>query len=342
MKKKIWLLALGLIFLVGCGSESSNEAGSKSSESSTTQIVEVAGEEEGDKTSEVTTTEEVQPTEDGNSSATKVDGIETLTTPFKKIATYDYAVADIFEEMDMDDQVEMALPTKTLPRYLEDYAAATDIGNSKEPDFEALKAFAPEVIFVGEGMEAFTKQLSEIAPVVQLKTDYSKYVESVNENARVLGKLYGETDDIEESIYENAQVVEEVQGQTSSSQETSLVLVTRGDEIRAFAEGSKLGWLYTEMGLTPADKELAKDEDGVVVDGSYIEKINPDRIFYMDLSDVAEGSNKGELTLLEGISQVKASQTGKIKKIDADAYVTSGGLRGIRELGEALRKIVSE
>ncbi len=340
MKKSIrWLLAclvFGLITLTGCDTATPTKALQTQSDGEESEA-QIKGEKkpESSETIDGTKTSE-EPKEKGT-----VEVVELPQNP-KKIVTFDYAVADLVSSLELEEEIELLMPSETLPKYLEVYATVPDVGSAQEPNFEVIKEFQPEIIFVTPQMQERTEELKKIAPVFVLPIDYGNYLESAYSNARTIGQMLDVPDQVEEKIYECSQIVEEVEGQLSSQSEITMVLLTEGDKIRVFGEKSKMGWLGAELGLNFVDTAIADDPDGVNVDTNYILGKDPERIFYIDMSEVEGESNRGEPIFIEELSETKAAVAEKIHRLTTSSYQVPGGLTAIATTGEEIRKIVSE
>ena len=49
----------------------------------------------------------------------------------------------------------------------------TNVGSLKEPDFEAIHAMQPDVIFISTRQAELYEQFAEIAPTVYVELDYT-------------------------------------------------------------------------------------------------------------------------------------------------------------------------
>lgn len=90
----------------------------------------------------------------------------------KRVAMLDLSVADTLDVLGIEPEA-VGVPKALMPAYLDKYRDGkyTDLGDIKNPDFETISKFAPDVIFINGRQEASYDELAKIAPVVDLKID---------------------------------------------------------------------------------------------------------------------------------------------------------------------------
>jgi len=88
----------------------------------------------------------------------------------EKVVVFDFGILDTLDELG----VEVAgVPQANVPGYLEKYEDEkyTNVGSLKEPDFEAIHALQPDVIFISARQAELYDQFKEIAPTIYIGID---------------------------------------------------------------------------------------------------------------------------------------------------------------------------
>ena len=110
----------------------------------------------------------------------------TVTKNPEKVVVFDFGILDTFDELG----IEVAgLPQANIPSYLSKYEDEkyTNLGSLKEPDFEAIHALKPDVIFISTRQAELYEELSEIAPTVYVGLDTAHYMDSFKQNMELVG-----------------------------------------------------------------------------------------------------------------------------------------------------------
>ena len=70
----------------------------------------------------------------------------------------------------------------------------------KEPDFEAIHAMQPDVIFISVLVKQnYMNNLHEIAPTVYVELDYTNTWSSFEKNMNLVGEIFDKKDEVQAS-----------------------------------------------------------------------------------------------------------------------------------------------
>src|SRR3954447_16437634 len=112
-------------------------------------------------------------------------GEAEVTKNPEKVVVFDFGILDTLDELGIE---VTGVPQATIPSYLKKYADKkyTNVGSLKEPDFEAIHALQPDVIFISARQAELYDQFAEIAPTVFIEFDYTKYMDSFEKNMNLI------------------------------------------------------------------------------------------------------------------------------------------------------------
>lgn len=249
----------------------------------------------------------------------------------KKVAIFDYGTLDTLDALGVE--AELALPLKDIPKSLEKYKdKAVDVGTLKEPDFEKLNEFKPDLIIISGRTEKSYEELSKIAPTVYTGLDYNNYMADLVKTTEMLGQIFGKEKEVSAKLDELSGQITAIQNEAKDLNKNVLVLLTNDGKISAYGKGSRFGWVFTDLGLKSADEAIEASTHGQEVNFEYISEKNPDVIVYVDRAKIAGGSKSGGDTLNNDlVNKTKAGQTSKIIALDAEAwYIVAGGLNATK------------
>lgn len=254
------------------------------------------------------------------------------------VVTFDLASLDTLTALGVE---VTGVPDAALPEYLEgDY---TPVGSLFEPDYEAVIALQPDLIIVAGRSASVYPQLAEIAPTIDLTVDGTDYFASARENAEILGEVFGEQDEIAAAFEDIDAKVADVRAAAEDAG-TGLFLMSNAGEISAYGIGSRYGWLYEELGVTPAVENVEAASHGDPVSFEFVLEADPDHLFVLD-RDAAigqEGSQSAEQVLdNDVIARTTAAQNDAITYLSStEWYIVGNGLTAldtmIGEVGKAL------
>lgn len=256
---------------------------------------------------------------------THAQGETTVAQNPQKVITFDFASLDTLDALG----VEIAgLPGSNLPEYLGEYAddKYLKVGTLFEPDYEAVAAAQPDLIIVAGRSSGAYPELATIAPTIDLSNDWTRFEASIKDNSRILGEIFGKTDEVEAMIETLDGKIATIKAKAPEAG-TALVVLTNAAEVTAFGPGSRFGWIHDSLGLAPAGTSVSAETHGDVVSFEYILEANPDWLFVID-RDAATGSGSSAAILdNELVGQTNAAKSGHVVTLDpVRSYIINGGL----------------
>ncbi|SUO94289.1 siderophore ABC transporter substrate-binding protein [Suttonella ornithocola] len=262
-------------------------------------------------------------------------GNVTISEMPKRIAVYDWAALDSLHSL--------GVPIGATTRPVEiDYLApvfaqAKTVGTLFEPDYEALAAYAPDLIITdGPGAVSY-EQLAKLAPTIDMTIDNSAIRESGQKRIAAFAQLFGKQKSAEkikatiDKAFANAQTAVKGHG-------NALVLSITGPKISAFGADSRLGsWLHKDIGMPAADTQLSNAPHGQPVTMEYVAKINPDWLIVLDRS-AALGEPAAAWATLDNqlIHHTTAWRKQQIIIMPAANYIAAGGAQQLIDAAEQL------
>ena len=133
-----------------------------------------AGQRTGLKKKRDTSTGNETPVEESTEITIKHElGEVVLEGTPEKVVVFDFGVLDTLDELGIE---VTGVPQSAVPPYLEKYAGSeyTNVGSLKEPDFEAIHALKPDVIFISARQADLYDEFTKIGKTVYLGIDYYK------------------------------------------------------------------------------------------------------------------------------------------------------------------------
>lgn len=257
----------------------------------------------------------------------------------EKVVVFDFGILDTLDELG----VEVAgVPQTAVPSYLKKYAGKeyTNVGSLKEPDFEAIHAMQPDVIFISARQAELYDQFAEIAPTVFVGLDYTKYMESFEKNMNLVGEIFGKEKEIAAELKEIEASVGELNKEASDIDKKGLVVLANEGKVSAYGPSSRFGIIHDVFGFGAADENIEVSTHGQSVTFEYIMETNPDVLFVID-RNVAVGGESGAKSTIENelVQKTTAYKEGKIVYLDPDAwYLSGGGLQSVKLMTEEIAK----
>lgn len=301
MKKKLsFFLLIAILSIVTAACSSSNETGTATKDTNT----------KSEASKEMTVAHEL--------------GETTVPTHPKKVVVFDMGTLDTLDKLGVE---VAAVPHEGLPSYLSKYESTTEnAGGLKEPDFEAISALAPDLILISARQAEAYDQLSEIAPTVYVGVDTTKYVESVETNITLLGKIFGKE---KAAADELAAVEEKIDALKASvpADKKGLVVLASGGKISAFGPNSRFGLIHDVFGIPAVDDQLEVSTHGQSISSEYIAEKNPDYLFVVDRDAVVAGGESTAKATVENdiVKNTNAYKEGQIVYLDPNYWYLSGG-----------------
>lgn len=255
----------------------------------------------------------------------------------KKVVVFDFGILDTLDQLGVE---VTGVPQTAVPAYLEKYADKkyTNVGSLKEPDFEAIHAMQPDVIFITTRQAELYDQFAEIAPTVYVELDYTNYMESFEKNMNLVGEIFDKKEEVASAVEEIKASVEELNKKASALDKKGLIVLANEGKVSAYGPSSRFGVIHDVFGFGAADKNIEVSTHGQSITMEYIMETNPDVLFVIDRNS-AVGGEAGAEKVIENelVKKTTAFKEDKIIYLDPDAwYLSGGGLQSVKLMAEEI------
>jgi len=251
--------------------------------------------------------------------------VEVQKNP-EKVVVFDWGILDTLDKLGV--KVAGIPKGGSVPPYISQYDddQYVNVGNLKEPDFEAISEIGPDLIIISGRQGESYDELKKIAPTIYLAIDTSRYVESFKENMEILGKIFGKEDEIQSELETIDKKIEEASKKIKETGKNALFVIANDGKVSAFGPGSRYGLMYDVLGFTPVDSNLDASTHGQSISFEYIAEKNPDYLFVVDRTAAVGGeSSAKEVIENDLVKNTKAYKEGHIVYLDPNYWYLSGG-----------------
>lgn len=264
-------------------------------------------------------------------------GETKITKNPEKVVVFDFGMLDTLDELG----IEVAgLPQSNIPSYLSKFEDEKyeNLGSLKEPDFEAIHALKPDVIFISGRQSSMYKELSEIAPTIYVGVDATKYMESFTGNMNMVAEIFGKEDEMKAELADIDTKIAAISEKTASNDDKALIVLGNEGKVSAYGLNSRFGIIHDVFGFKAADENLEVSTHGQSITFEYILETNPDTLFVID-RDAAVGNDASAKDSIENelVMKTNAFKNGKIFYLDPDYWYLSGG--GLLSMKEMIKEI---
>lgn len=320
--KKIFKIALmsvtAMALLVGCGSKDANSNSGASGDANVS----------------------TQPTADVNSDTITVKhskGETIVPIGAKKAVVFDMSILDTIDTLNIE--VELAVPTGSVPAYLSKYETAVNAGGIKEPDMEAIYTFKPDVIFISGRQSDYYEELNKIAPTVYVDLESATYLEDVKRNVSYVAQIFGKVTEAEAKLVELEEKIASVSELASNKEEKALIILTNNGSLSAYGKGSRFGLIHDTLNVKTADDTIEASTHGQEASYEYIAEVNPDILYVVDRTSVAGGTVDSQETLNNDlVNSTNAAKNEKIVFLDPECwYLSGGGLTSVNVMVDEIK-----
>lgn len=251
----------------------------------------------------------------------------------EKVVVFDFGVLDTLNELGI--QIT-ALPKATIPSYLEKFADEQyeNVGSLKEPDFEKIAEINPDVIIISGRQSTLYEQLEELAPVVYIDIDTTRYMESFEENLNILAQIFDKEEEINKHFNEIKKKIAALEEKAIESNQSALIILANEDKISAYGPKSRFGVIHDAFGLSPVDENIEASTHGMNVTFEYVLERDPDILYVIDRgAALGEESSAQQIVENSLVKRTKAYKSDKIIYLHPDYwYLSGGGLRSVTEM----------
>ena len=270
-------------------------------------------------------------------------GETTVKKNPQKVVVFDFGALDSLDQMGVD--IAGIPKSGTVPPYLEKFTADTyeNVGSLKEPDFEKLAVIEPDLIIISGRQAELYEEFTEIAPTISVELDLNNYIESFQNNMRMLGEIFGKEDFVEGELAKIDEKIKQVRAEVESLGENALIVLVNEGKVSAFGPKSRFGIIHDVLGFIPVDDRIEVTTHGQSISFEYIVEKNPDYLFVVDRTAVVGGEGSAQEVIENDlVKNTTAYQEGKIVYLDPNFWYLSGGglvslAEMINEVGEAIK-----
>ncbi|HHZ8726527.1 TPA: siderophore ABC transporter substrate-binding protein [Proteus mirabilis] len=256
-----------------------------------------------------------------------------------KVVLFDFGLYDSLVALGLADKV-VGLPLGNAPEYIKGRIAndVANVGGMKAPDFERLAELKPDLIIITGRQGASYEKLTNIAPTINLGTNSTNYLDSVEANIQLIGELFDKQQATQTQLATLNTVIEQAQKKAAGSDKKVLVLLHNAGNLMP----NNQSVIYDVVKAKKAElPPVAEEEKGKrrVVTSEMIAKVNPDVIFIIDRSE-AIGASKLEKNTFENdeVKTTSAYKNGGIVYLQSDLwYLSGGGLESLTQQIEAVQ-----
>lgn len=215
------------------------------------------------------------------------------------------------------------------------------VGSLFDPNFEAVYRAHPDLILIADRSRSHLKQLSEIAPTLDLTVDDRNLLVETERNALKLGELFGKSSVAAEKINNLDKSIENLKS-LASRQGRGLILLTSGGRMSAYGPGSRFGILHDTFGIKPVDPNLEVAVHGQPVSYEYLSKMQPDWLFVIDRDSAIGEDGVAASRLLDNalVHQTPAWKRNQVIFLDTDDWYMIG-LTGIGSLQRTVDSLIT-
>lgn len=249
----------------------------------------------------------------------------------KRVVVFDYGILEILDKLGIE---VIGVPKASLPSHLSKYSTEKyiDVGTLFEPNFELLYDLAPDLIIISSRQSSLYNEFDEVAPTIYLSIVNTSFLESFENNIKILEKIFTKEDKFTEYLEEIKEEVEELYNIASNSNLKALVLMVNTDSISALGIGSRYDIVHNEFGVKPADPNITVSTHGQTVTYEYILEVNPDIIYVIDRAVITEGTEIAKQLLNNSfVNQTKAAVNNKIIYLSSTQwYISTGGIDSMK------------
>jgi len=190
----------------------------------------------------------------------------------------------------------------------------------------------PNLIII-EGRQAdYYDELSAIAPTIQLGTDTTKYLESLESNVNIIGQIFGKEDAAISKLKELNKRVEDVGQKVKEQGFNALATIITDGSMSVYGAGSRFSIIFEKFGFVPTDENIEVSKHGQNITYEYLLAKNPNYLFVVDKSAGTSGSEDysaaKEVIENELVKTTDTYKNGNIVYLNAQAwYVGGAGLQ---------------
>ncbi|MFB9254763.1 siderophore ABC transporter substrate-binding protein [Vibrio agarivorans] len=255
----------------------------------------------------------------------------------QRVVVLSHGALDFLDEIGIEP---VGVVKQLLPNNLEQYGDKKyhALGSLKEPNFEEIFMAKPDLI-IAEGRQAeLYKDLSAIAPVYMYQIDNSDYWKTTQHHWRVLGDVFGQSEQVEGMISNIQQQFNDIEAKTTAQSMNAMSVMNSGNRLSMFGSNSRFSVIYDELGFETRESknvESVARSHGNLISFEYVADAQPDVIFVLDRQQAIGASNASSEQFFDNplVNSTPAAKNNKIVFLDSAAwYLTAGGYKSTQTM----------
>lgn len=276
--------------------------------------------------------------------------LKLAATP-QKIVSFDLATLDSLNALNVP---VAGVPQSTYKNELAKYRETLVIGTLFEPNYAALNALKPDLIFSSGRANRAVEELKKIAPTVQMASDTNAFMKTFNQSNQDLARAFGKQKVAQpylERINRNVNAL-----QQANRGKTGAFLFVVNNNVSTQVPGDRFGYAFELTGLkavlpakdpnapatprpaagSPEAKRAAEERAQALVT---LAKAEPDWLLVLDRGAINDAPKTAAQVLAKHpeISKTQAFQRGRVVYLDPNGwYVIGGGLNNLTAITEHL------
>ncbi|MGE4802309.1 siderophore ABC transporter substrate-binding protein [Yersinia hibernica] len=233
-----------------------------------------------------------------------------------------------------------------LPAFLSQYSGAEylNAGTLFEPDYEVLSQAKPELIIAGGRAQDAYDKLSAIAPTIALDIDPKHFTQSLTQRTEQLASIFGKEDEAKTLMEKFTSQINAIK-QKSANAGSAMVVMVSGGKMSAYTPGSRFGFIFDELGFTPAASFTEAGNHGNVVTSEFILNANPEWLFVLDRDNaIGRTENQSAQQILDNplIRKTKAWKNDHVIYLDSASLYIAGGVQSYMQLMDKISAVLDK
>ncbi|MCX8650783.1 ABC transporter substrate-binding protein [Gilliamella sp. B2776] len=273
------------------------------------------------------------------------DNNQTVVVPKSpsKVVVMNYGALDTLDALGQGSIV-VGAPLSVLPSYLEQYKNANiaDTGNMKEPSIDAIKQAKPQLIIIDGRQASRTKELSKIAPVINLSVDAKNYLESTKNHINVLAEITDTKQNASNLIQALNIKITNAQSVAQSNPKKAIVAIHNDGKMILINASSSAALIHDVLKVKRAVPFFIQSMNAgdkpkpIFIDNNYVSTIKPDIIYVVDRSKAI-----GQTAMKDDFFDAKVLATSKTEVVylTPDLWYLSGG--GAESLNRQIDEVIN-
>ncbi len=272
---------------------------------------------------------------------THAQGETAVPVDPQDVVVFDVGVISTLDSLGVDIA---GVPEAAYPEALAKFGGDEypKVGSLFEPDYEAVNALEPDLIVVAGRSAAVYPELSEIAPTIDLTVDNGNFFSSFRERVTTLAEVFGEEDAVAERLDALDTRIAEVREAAGDAGEALFVMTSAG-ELSAYGPDTRFGFVFNELGVTPADENLTAADHGDAISFEYLAETDPDLLLVLDRdAAIGESGAAAEQVLdTDLVRSTSAWENDGVHYLDSAVwYIAPNGLPSVETMVEEIATAV--